>query len=120
MLKKQTGLAKGAYATLDPETGELIQLQQPYAVMSLRTAIGRTWIEKYHGDIYNADKDAIRYKGKALRPPKYYDKIYDTINSTHMEKIKALRIEKHEPETENERRAREQITRARIIQRTQI
>lgn len=118
----QRTLGKGCprFVRHDTETSELIPLQQPYAVMSLRAAIGRTWIEKYHRDIYGGDKDSIQLQTKKLRPAKYYDKIYDIINNDHMQYIKAKRRENTEGNTNDELRAREKINNARAIFKTQI
>lgn len=118
----QRTLGKGCpkYCTLDEETGQLIPLVQPFAVMSLRPAIGKPWIEKYHQDIYGHDKDRIHVKGRPLMPARYYDKIYDTINPDHMEKIKQQRVENTEPQTLQSLRARAENTRARRIFKTQI
>lgn len=120
VMKKTTGKACKRYVRLDEETGELIPLVQPYAAMSLRPAIGREWLEKYHGDIYNADKDFLVLRGKKLKPPKYYDKIYDIIDHDRMSSIKSQRILNAEPMTNDELRARAEITHARISSKTQI
>lgn len=129
--KKTFGKGCQRYVQLDETTGELLPLEQPYAVMSNgggrkadigfpRGAIAEQWIRKYNQDIYGANKDFIVQKGRKIKPPKYYDKIYDTINTEHLEEIKKQRIEKHEKETQQTQRARAKITHARIISRTQI
>jgi len=120
VLKKKLGVGDLQHAVLDPETGELKPVINPYAVMSLASAIGKQWLTKNHGDIYNADKDFLVLKGKKLKPPKYFDKIYDTINPKRMERIKKQRKENREEKTLEELRAHEKITRARIISRKQI
>jgi len=43
--------------------------------MSLKPAIGKGWIEKFYDDVYPRDEIIIR--GKILKPPKYYDRLYD-------------------------------------------
>lgn len=122
VMKKKIGLTNKAtsHVRLDEQTGELIPLVQPYAVMSLQTAIGKAWLEKHHSDIYGANKDFLVLKGKKLKPAKYFDRIYDAINPKHMEEIKTQRKDKFEPMTDQELRAHAKITRARIIQRTQV
>lgn len=118
----QRTLGKGCpkYCTLDEETGELRPLVQPFAVMSLKPAIGREWFEKYNQDIYGHDKDFIVVKTEKRKPARYYDKIYDTINPTHMEKIKQQRVDNHETQTIESNRARAKITHARKIYKTQM
>jgi len=120
VMKKTVGRGCKRYVRLDEQTGELIPLVQPYAAMSLRPAIGRSWIEKYHGDIYGHDKDALMIRGKKMRPTKYYDKIYDRIDPDHMEYIRHQRIEKLTHPDDNTLRAREENARARVITRKQI
>lgn len=120
--KKKTGLAVKApcYSRLDPETGELIPVVQPYAVMSLRSAIAAQWLPQFHGDIYNNDKDFLVMRGKEMKPPKYFDRLFDTIDSAKMQKIKEKRVRERKNLPLEELRAHEKITRARIIQRKQI
>lgn len=121
VMKKQTGLASkgGGYAAIDGD-GVITILTQPYAVMSLKPAIGKTWFQKYHRDIYNADKDYIIVKGKKLKPAKYYDQLYDKINPEHLAIIKANRYNNNEGETEQQRNTRAKIAHAKIISRKQI
>lgn len=117
---KKLSHGQAKYNRLDKDTGEIIPLEQPRAFMSLKPAIGRNWIEKYHQDIYGADKDTIRIRGKAVRPAKYYDKIYDTINPEHLAVIKSNRINNAEGLTTKELNARELKTRAKQFTKKQI
>lgn len=122
VMKKQTGLAKGGrgYVEVDPETGEITQLTQPYANMSLRDAIGKHWHQRHHKDLYANDKDYLVMRGKKLKPAKYYDTLYDLINPEHMKQIKESRKQNSEKYTAEQLRAREEITRARMISKTQL
>jgi len=119
VIKKMKGEGQGTFA-LQEETGELIPVQQPYAVMSLRPAIGRNWLEKFNGDIYQADKDFLAMRGKEMKPAKYFDRLMDNIDPERIERIKKKRKEEREPKTLNELRTHEKITRARIITKSQI
>jgi hypothetical protein len=120
--------SKNRYVRLDETTGELIPLLQPFAAISngggknstWKGGLGATWLRQYHQDIYNINKDSVIIRGRKIRPPKYYDKIYDTINPTKLESIKENRLANHDLITPEELRARETITRARIIHRTQV
>lgn len=67
--------------------------QPDYILMSRRPGIGRPWLDKYMSDVYPHDF-IIHSLGKKARPSRYYDSIYDKINSQDMEKIKKLRLEK--------------------------
>jgi hypothetical protein len=123
VLKKKLTVARQQqlhHALLDEETGELHQVQHPYATMSLRKAIAKEWMERYSGDIYNADKDFLVLRNKKMKPPKYFDAIYDTIDSQKLKRIKEKRKENRTELSLQELRAHEKITRARIIQRKQI
>ena len=60
--------------------------------MSLKPAVGKGWIEKYYDDVYPRDEIIVR--GKKLKPPKYYDKIYDLLDPDDLRNIKRLRMVK--------------------------
>jgi len=60
-----------------------------YTTMSLKPAIGHGWFEKFFEDIYPHDLAIIN--GKKMKPPKYYDKLYDITHPGQMLKIKANR-----------------------------
>jgi len=60
------------YTRVDPETGELVEVEPEFARMSLKPAIGRRWIEKYWQDVY--PRDYIVVDGIQQKPPRYYDK----------------------------------------------
>lgn len=79
--KKVTGeKAKFHYSGREPE----------YQTMSRNPGIGKTFIDKYTGDVYNYDKVVIN--GRSCRPPRYYDNIYDNINHEDLVKIKERRL----------------------------
>lgn len=112
VMKKQTGKQAG-YHKLDEQTGELTQLENQFAVMSLKPAIGRTFIEKFYSDIYHADKDFLFMRGQKMRPPRYFDKIYDTIDPDRFASIKKQRYDNTEGLTNIELDARARIACAR-------
>lgn len=122
VLKKKTGLAKGQGLTynLDEETGELVPVVQPFAAMSLRSAIAAQWLPQFHGDIYSADKDYLVIRGKKMKPPKYFDRLLDKIDPDRIDRIKEKRQRERKPLTLEELRAHEKITRARIIKKTKV
>lgn len=129
VLKKKTGLAKAAmHSVLDEETGELVPVIQPYSVVSngggrnstFKGGLGRVWLLQHNSDIYNNDKDFLVLRGKKLRPPKYFDQVFDTIDPEKMKRVKEKRKENREELSLEELRAHEKNTRARIIQRKQV
>ena len=58
------------------------------ALMSRRPGIARDFVEKYLSDIYPSDIVICSDGKRKLRPPKYYDKIYDNVDH---EALKALK-----------------------------
>lgn len=119
VMKKQMG-KDAQHVKIDEYSGEIIPVQDPFAVMSLKPAIGRNWIEKYYGDIYNLRKDYIYINGHQVKPPKYYDKVMETLNPDRLEDIKEKRRSESESLTQPQMRARETITRARISRKRKL
>lgn len=117
---KKLSKGQSRYNRLDPQTGEIIPLAQTFSVMSLRPAIGRRWLERYHTDIYGADKDFIVMRGKRMKPTRYYDSVYDKIDPEHLAIIKSNRVNNRDIIETDELRAREIITRARTRQKSEI
>ncbi len=79
-VRKKVGLTKEPdhYLRVDIDTGELIELDQEFARMSLRPAIGRRWIEKFWRDVY--PRDFVVIDGFEAKPPRYYDKYMDLLD----------------------------------------
>lgn len=109
-----------SHFTLDTETGELTPIYPPFVRMSLATPIAGQWLSKNHGDIYNANKDFLVIRGKKLRPPKAFDKLFDAINPSKMENIRQQRIKNRKILTSDQLRAHEKITRARITGKKKV
>jgi len=64
-----------------------------YNTMSRRRGLGYSFIQKYMSDVY--PHDYIPMKGNfVLRPPKYYDNLYDLTNPEMFLKIKEKRKQK--------------------------
>lgn len=62
--------------------------------MSRKPGIGRQYFEDHKNEIYNKDEIIIKkYNGGQMKvkPPKYYDKLYDSINTKEFELLKAKR-----------------------------
>lgn len=60
------------YLRVDPDTGELLEVEPEFARMSRNPAIGRRWIEKFWKDVY--PRDYVVVDGVETKPPRYYDK----------------------------------------------
>jgi len=91
--KKINGKLKDShYAVIDPDTGEYFgQRQQEYSTMSRRPGIAGPWLALHKSDIYPSDN--IHIKGREMRPPKYYDKLYERDYPEIMAEIKKNRKE---------------------------
>jgi len=91
IMKKVTGDgAAEHYLGCDDVTGELTALEPEYTTMSRRPGIGRDWYEKYRGDVFPGDDVILR--GRKMRPPRFYDCIYEQENPQDFARIKADRV----------------------------
>jgi len=81
-----------------------------YTTMSRRDGIGKKWLDKYLKDVYQSDF-VLNNKLQKLKPPRYYDNIYDVIDHKSMLTIKAqrLKILKQRGMTQKEIQAAEEI-----------
>lgn len=81
ILKKQTGkFAKEHYGERLPE----------YITMSRKPGIGKDFYESFKEDLYNYDKCVVHNKF-ICRPPRYYDKLYESSHSEHFAQLKRAR-----------------------------
>jgi hypothetical protein len=95
IVSKQTGnLDPNHYNWCDRQTGEIHYLKPEYNKMSLRPmsgiigdpgGIGAEWYKKFKSDVYPHDYVVVR--GKKMRPPKYYDKLYKNDNPFEYDEI---------------------------------
>lgn len=94
ILKKVNGDAAESHygAKIDLTTGEFFDKRKPeYTTMSRRPGIGRAWYEKWSCDVFPSDEVIVR--GKQMRPPKYYDRLFEHDDPDTFKKIKEKRIE---------------------------
>jgi len=115
--KKITGAsAEAHYENINPETGEISSLKPEYTTMSRRPGLGASWLEKYLSDVYPGDFVVIR--GKKMKPPKYYDSIYELTHKEYYESLRRKRTvaaRAHVEESSRERLAvREKVQSARM------
>lgn len=110
VLKKITGKNSGIYKALG--------IEPEFAAMSLRPAIGKRFIQKYHCDIFPHDY-AVTKKGIKISPPRYY---VDYLKKNHpllFENLSVLRAEKNQSrptDTQQKREARFRIGYAKFLE----
>lgn len=105
VVKKVNGaLADEHYKRVNPDTGEVIDLVPEFAVMSRRPGIGSGHFDKFGGDIYPSDEVVI--DGRAVKPPKYYDKKYAEADEEKHAKLKQERCKQAEKRSERYAKAR--------------
>lgn len=78
----------------EKEHYKALGIEPEFFRMSRRPGIGREYFEQHKEEIYSKDKIIIKkYGGGTLKikPPKYYDKLYDLENHEKMEEIKKKR-----------------------------
>lgn len=89
-----------------------------YNKMSLRSAIGKDWFNKFHTDIYPNDTVIIR--GKETKPPAYYDKLYERAHPEEYAALKERRewdaYQKRDDNTPRRLADKETVTKAAISQ----
>lgn len=76
-------------AMFDWETGECVTLPVERASMSNRPGLGRFYYERYKHEIY--PRDEVIVNGRAQRPPRYYDKLWEDENPDSMREIRRRR-----------------------------
>lgn len=86
VLKKRTGEgAKEHYEAVVEETGEVVDRTAEYVTMSRggrvkgAHGIGAPWFAKFGEEVYPDDEVIVR--GRAVKPPKYYDNLYEIVDA---------------------------------------
>ncbi len=77
-VKKITGkMAEAHYQCVDPETGEMGSRLPEFATMSRRPGIGAGWFDLYSDEVYPSDEVIVN--GKAAKPPRFYDRLLESL-----------------------------------------
>lgn len=68
-------------------------LVPPFTYMSSRPGIGRPYYEDHQTDLYQHDSISVSTPsgGRNIRPPKYFDDLYDVVQPERLAKIKEAR-----------------------------
>ena len=122
-MKKATGYAaEMTYCKPDLATGELISIAPEFARMSLRNAIGKEWLERFKSDVF--PRDYVVMNGVKHTVPKYYDKWLREVDPEMAESLEFGREQKrlaYSAENREDRlRAREAVTRARLVFKSRV
>lgn len=95
--KKVTGKgAEAHYRVADAVSGEVLELCPEYTTMSRRPGIGAPWLKRYMSDVYPHDRVVLvgPESVRTLRPPKYYDSLFELEDPQALEEIKFQRFER--------------------------
>lgn len=94
IVDKITGdLAVDHYSRIDPDTGEIYQLEPEFTRMSLKPGIGQSWYDKYSDDVWRIR--GVVSRGHIARPPRSYIKalkrddplLYDDIATEWLQQV---------------------------------
>lgn len=115
--KKVTGEAANEhYKVVDKTTGELFNLLPEFSLQSLKPGIGAGWYEKYNAEVYPVDSVLINYR--EVKPPRYYDKLFEINNPDSFSLIKEKRVRKADlrdyDNTPRRNRVKEKVTEAKL------
>lgn len=95
VVKKISGKAKDEHyrdiGYVDIDTGEVLAKKQEYTTMSRRPGIGHDFVVDRLKEIY--PRDSVVCRGREMRPPKYYDNLYEIDNGINLEIIKQRRVD---------------------------
>lgn len=119
IMKKITGEAAAEhYHAVDSRTGELTQVIPEYNDMSRRPGIGADWYKRFKDDLFPEDECIVR--GRKMKVPRYYSKIFEQEEPTEHRKVRRGRIEKaakHASDNTRERlEVKEAVAKARLNQ----
>ena len=117
-MKKVTGdRAPQHYQVIDEETGEVLFDRQPeYVTMSRRPGIATEWWKAFSTDVTNGDYVVLR--GQKMRPPKFYDRLFEVSDEEAMRWAKIARKKQARTHADNNtperRRVREELQHLRL------
>lgn len=78
---KKIGNSKG---NISASSG-IICRSPEFSLQSRRPGIAAKWFEKYSADVYNYDE--LHFKGLTLRPPAYYDRLFERFDPVGFDRL---------------------------------
>lgn len=117
VVKKVTGeRAAEHYSIVDGATGEVLQREPEFPLMSRRPGVGAGWYDKYSRDVY--PDDFVVVNGVKARPPRYYDnrfEVRDEDAAMRLRRRRVRRARKHVSNNTPERlKVRAMVARAKL------
>lgn len=73
----------------DIKTGEFHKKRQEYSQASRRPGLGGDWFKQFKSDCY--PKDFVTVRGIKMKPPKYFDYLYEKVDETALALVKERR-----------------------------
>ena len=79
---------------IDSSFYEDFNLKPEFICMSRRPGIGKQWFDEHKDEIYEIDQIVLPSRTGAIKvkPPRYYDSLYQEVNMDQFEKIKENRV----------------------------
>lgn len=109
--------APGPYVWID-ENGEMFEREPEFVRMSRRPGVGREWYEKFGSDVYPFDQVIAR--GHEMKPPRYYDKLYELENPVGSHLVRLCRAHAQNQALEDNSlsrlKVREKVARSKLSQ----
>jgi len=119
ILKKITGDAASKHylsGVVDYSTGAIETLLPEYTTMSRRPGIASAWYDEFKSDVFPSDEVII--KGKQLKPPRYYQQIYQRENPEEydqlLEKRKTVHKLRKSDNTPERLKAKEKVKKSKL------
>ena len=75
-----------------PLTGQWLQREREFMLMSRRPGLGRAWFDQFHADVTTPDA-VILPGGRKMPVPRYYDKVVREWSEDDFQRIKERRLE---------------------------
>lgn len=100
----------GHYQKLDSSTGEIIDVEPEFNLMSRRPGIGQSFFDRYASDVY--PDDFVLINGRKAKPPRYYDKLLERSAPARLAAIKLNREKQAEEGTDETTPARLRVREA--------
>jgi len=86
IMKKVNGINQAEhYEHIDTATGEITYRTPEFNRMSLKPGVGADWYKQFKSDVY--PHDYVVVKGQKLKPPRYYDKLFEKDNPFEFDEV---------------------------------